>query len=368
MKTIMLLIALLSLALSASAASFRVAKDGIATYNEVQPAVNAAAAGDTIFIAASSAYYAGFNVDRRLVLYGAGTDTIPGQATIINGVVEIQGTADSTELSSVWITASNIASGTDSLSAVLRIHSGALTVRIGRCIMENTYNSNTISSGGWVGRGATASFTDCGFWLSYNNNAAQRYCLSLTGNSPSCQVDVINCGFSVTSTSQSYFYGIATGGNSNVLTVRHAIFDNCRAIGGSAVGSVQNSISESLETFNVNGNVTTSYCAAPTGYVPAGVGNIVFNSTDFVNLVSGQPKRSNFHLSPSSALANAGNPIAPPDEDGSRADIGIYGGQTPYVEFGLPDFPVVLELEVPASVPQNGALHVGSRGRVGPGN
>jgi len=112
-------------------------------------------------------------------------------------------------------------------------------------------------------------------------------------------------------------------------------------------------------------NLSFNYCASQ-GAVPPGIGNIAIVGGEFLNLVSGDPRLSNYHLSSNSTLRDAGNPLSPPDRDGSRADIGIYGGQNPYNEFGIPDFPFVTELNVSPTVPQNGVLWIGSRGRVGP--
>ena len=368
MKTVILIALIVSVSLSSEAATFRVAKDGIATYSEVQPAIYAATAGDTIYVAASPARYQGFSVDRRLVIYGAGTDTIPGQATIVDGIVRIFDTADSTELNSTWLSggpASNIDSG----RALLIIHSGSLSVRISRCYIENIYGASAEVAGAWIGSDATATFIDCGFWLNSNGGSWEHSCILMTSWNPGCQVSIFNCAFVLSQGNPSYF-GISSRIASNTLAIRHCIFDNCNGVGGSAVGTMQNSASPYAQTSLVGGalNMAASYCSS-MNYLPYGSGNFALTGAPFANHVPGSLRRSDYHLSANSVLHNTGNPLCCNDlEDGSQADIGIYGGQTPFVQFGIPDFPVVLELEVPASVPQNGVLHIGSRGRVGPGN
>ena len=77
---------------------------------------------------------------------------------------------------------------------------------------------------------------------------------------------------------------------------------------------------------------------------------------------------ADYHLISGSMLTDAGNPSSPFDLDGSTADIGLYGGQHPYVDGGVPDYPFAVQVEVPYSAPLNGTMRIWGRGRVGPGN
>jgi hypothetical protein len=163
------------------------------------------------------------------------------------------------------------------------------------------------------------------------------------------------------------------GSTGSTAAVRNCLAQSALGYGffysGSGGGTIENSIlllPSGLPFVTAAPGFAVSYCAT-TGVIPVGPGNITVASADFVWFADWDPFRSDYHLAQSSALRDAGDPITPPDLDGSRADIGLFGGQTPFVYFGLPDFPVVIGLEVPVSVPQNGILHIGSRGRVGQG-
>jgi hypothetical protein len=109
--------------------------------------------------------------------------------------------------------------------------------------------------------------------------------------------------------------------------------------------------------------MTFSYCGFQTN-LQSGTGNILCSPTDFVNLNFSSPRTSNYHLSPTSVLRDAGNPTVF-DVDSTRSDIGIYGGLNPMVDNGTPAFPFVSELDVPMVVPQSGAVRFYVRGVIG---
>lgn len=361
-----LLLLLLAMVSATNAALISVAKDGIAQYNEVQPAINAASAGDTIFVAASSASYAGFTVDRPLTIIGAGTDTLVGKSTIVVNVCTIEATADNSSLQSIWFRSSvGAPDGAQEGANVVRIRRGASNVRLADCYIENTgVGAPNIWQGCvWVDTAVTAIFDGCVF-DNYPSGSTGGYDMGVMlwnlGGIGGLQLNVTNCIFI------GFDSGIQFGTSATLLSVRHCIFDVVMALNGNGgVGSAENCY------FNNNGTnsqgTSVRYCAFRITN-PGGEGNVVAPITSLVNFDDSDARHSNYHLSQGSVLLNAGNPIAPPDQDGSRADIGVYGGQTPYHEFGFPNFPIVTELEVPTFVPQNGVLRFGARGRIGQGN
>jgi hypothetical protein len=85
-------------------------------------------------------------------------------------------------------------------------------------------------------------------------------------------------------------------------------------------------------------------------------------------MVTNDARASDYHLAVGSNLIDAGNPGSLGDLDMTPADIGNYGGQHPYVDGGVPDYPFAVQLAVPYSAPLNGTMRVAGRGRVGPGN
>jgi hypothetical protein len=160
----------------------------------------------------------------------------------------------------------------------------------------------------------------------------------------------------------------------STLTVRHSIF-TCTGTGNhlpfftEAAGVVENCAF--LAASGTQGwancpNLSFSYCGW-SQTAPPGATHLQTTAAAFMNLSYADARASDFHLAPGSNLMDAGNPGSPDDLDGSRADIGIYGGQHPYVEGGVPDYPFAVQVEVPFSAPLNGTMRIWGRGRVGPG-
>lgn len=361
-----LLLLLFAMVSATNAALISVAKDGIAQYNEVQPAINAALEGDTIFVAASSTSYAGFTVDRPLTIFGAGSDTLAGRYTKVNSACVVEANADGSSIQSIWFQSSNYSTpGIGESSSVIRMRRGAYNLLIKDCFVENTFTGQQMYWQGcvWVDTAVTAILDGCVF-DNYPSGSTSGGDVGIIlwnlGGSGSIQLVVTNCIFIGDD------FGIQYGPAATLLTVRHCVFDPANALQVGGTSSLENSFCWASGAVGSPGTAVR-YCAFRVTS-PGGEGNFVAPSSNLVGIVHNDARHSNYHLSQGSTLINAGNPIAPPDVDGSRADIGVYGGQTPYSEFGFPNFPIVTELEVPASVPQNGVLRFGARGSIGEGN
>jgi len=359
MKTILSFLAVALLAGFTCAATHYVDINGHAPYTQVQPAIDAASAGDTIVVGTGYGYQ-GFTVDRRLVIIGAGTSTITTEGTRIGGIVTITDTADSTELQGLWIIAS-ANSSTDSLAAVLCIRSGALGVFVWRCFVENTNNSG----GGYV---------SC-FFLGYQSTAQFSQCVAKASGASGSGFRTSRSGWVMTlvscilATRDDVIYVTGSG----VIHANHSVLTSLISSNVLNITPCNGSFANSAIMYSGGspywgylGSVVLSYCAA-NGAAPPGTGNIVCSAADFVNLASYTDPRSNdYHLSAGSVLRDAGDSTQF-DLDSTRADIGVYGGMHPFVESGAPDYPFVLDVDVPTSVPQNGAVRVYARGRIGPG-
>lgn len=338
------------------AAVLRVARDGTAPYSEVQQAINVAAPADTIVIAPGWGY-SGFLVDRQLVIFGAGTEDTTNTATRIEGDVSILNTADGTQLWSVWIIGNHTGLG-DSTAAV-KILSGATGVQIARCFIDGSSSAFGVFLGNYSSVQIRQTTLISGYGVIANQGGAAG------------AAHVESCLF----VGQFPFDG---GSGSTRLTYEQCVLDaysqNASGFSTPAFGSVTNCVAlGNWRCFNCPQeapNLSFTYCAS-TGTPPPGIGNIPLTEGsgyyNFVNRSGNNPHRSDYHLRPESALNHAGDPLTF-NHDSTRADIGIYGGQNPYVDKGTPVIPVVSQLEVPSSVPQNGTLHIGARGRVGPGN
>ncbi len=349
----------LVLVTSVSATILRVSHATPGTYNTITAAITAAAATDTITVAASPYTYDAFTVDKPLTIIGAGTDTTVGEATI-TGYINVNSEADGSVLEGLWVQGYQVYnSGGYYGTATLCIWTSASKIVVTNCFFELARYEYPENSAAVVMPNASVSFERCGFWTIWSYPYATEYGVLLSvGDS----VNIQNCVFS------NSHYSIAGGdAASSVLSVSHCVFQDNRngvAIASDARGNIENSVCTNGRLISGT-NASVSYCAQSDTVLPPGIGNIRLPEGSFVNLVYGNPRLSDFHLAAGSTLINAGNPGSTLDRDGSRADIGVYGGPSPYDPRGVPDFPFVLSLIVPPSVPQNSTLGITATGRVG---
>ncbi len=352
------LIALFSLILFFSvseAAIFRVATGGAQLYAQVQLAITAASSGDTILV--FPGIYNGFIVNRRLVVMGAGTSDL-GEGVKITSPVEVNDAADSTELRSLWIR-TNLYTGYDSTSSSLLIHSGATEILVWRCFLDNAI-AGTPARCAFAGNGTTTQWVQSVFWTSAGSGTGLTIKNSSTASVTSCAFSSVGIGIE--------------GPSGTFISARHCVFSSSlsfQPIVTQAFCTAENCafMSSSSITYSTGPSVGYYYCAG-TSPTPPGATNFATTSAAFQNLVNNNPRTSNYYLSAASNLRDAGRPDSlsgPPDLDSTRADIGIYGGLHPYVDGGIPDYPFMLRLDAPITVPQDGVMRIWARGQVGPG-
>lgn len=364
MKTIMFILALLLGMYAAQAEILKVASNGTQQYSQISAAIGAASPSDTVLVLGGG--YSGFVVDKKLVLIGAGTGVGIGEGVLINGTVEVLDNADSTELRSLWIRSNPANGSSDSLGAVLRIRSGATKVFVWRCFVENYSSSPSGVTTCWAGVNSQAEFVQCTFWgsdvadASGGNGVLYRSGSNLTLQS--CVFANIERGI--------HAFSATTGAS---CLVSHCVFttenSNLYPVSGAIAGVAENCaiMSESGYSNLYTSGISYSYCAY-SNQAPPGATHVAATPAAFVNLVLADARASDYHVAGGSVVQDAGNPMSPFDLDGSRADIGIYGGQHPYVDGGVPDYPFAVQVEVPYSAPLNGTMRIWGRGRVGPGN
>ncbi len=344
------------------AAVLKVASDGTQPYNQISAAIAAASPNDTLVVMGGG--YTGFTVDKKLVIIGAGTGMGIGEGVQVSGIVTVLDAADSTELRSLWIRAS-ANSSQDSLASVLRIRSGATRIFVWRCFIENYYTTwNTACC--WVGIGASADFVQCYFWYSGQSNSGAAYGLAYRSNATitltSCAI--VNCEHLLHS------YSTTTGASAQVS---HCLITTKSTLqvpfSGAITGVAENCVffAEPGWGQSYGGSMSYSYCGY-SAVAPPGATHVATLAAHFVNFQYEDARGADYHLISSADLIDAGNPSSPFDLDGSTADIGMYGGQHPYVEGGVPDYPFAVQVEVPYSAPLNGTMRIWGRGRVGPGN
>jgi len=359
MRTVLCIIMMVALFSQGEAAVLRVGLDGASPYQTVQAAVDAASSGDTVVVAPGLGY-ASFSVTKRVLVVGAGTSTLAGEFSRIDGTVTITGEADSTELRGLWIRAQVV--WMDSMAGALQIRSGAQGIKARRCFLENIAGGTTnitacLSVGSWV----TVTCIQCVLQSSGSPNSR-----GITGeNKEQWHVVLNSCAV----------VGSAHGVSAWHITSCAVSLDHCIFSGAvdskpfnttSLAGTIENSVFLYDGTSNWGPGTLFYNYSAFSSAPPAGTGNIAADSTALVALNFGNARLSDYHLSATSVCRDSGNPAGAPDLDGSRSDRGIYGGQHPYVDGGVPDFPFAVGLEVPANVPRDGVLPIWCRGRVGP--
>ena len=307
-------------------------------------------------------------VPHRLVIIGSGTGTGIGEGSLVNGLVSVEEAADSTELRSLWIVA-NVASGSvDSLATVVRIHSGADKVFIWRCLIENYA---TAGGAGFVflGESTNTEISQCVFWSSVDLDGTGQKGILQRGMSSMTLVStaIINVEDPIVK------YGSNAGASATVshclFTARNSNIYPCQTDGTAILENCVFFINSGAISYTGGAGVTYSYCAYSAGEAaPPGATHVECDSTSFLNMNVENFRSADYHLAPGSVLEDAGNPGSPFDLNGSSADIGLFGGQHPYVEDGVPDYPFAVQVEVPYSAPLNGTMRIWGRGRVGPGN
>ena len=364
MKTLGLVLVLALLVSVSSAEILKVASDGTQPYSQISDAIAASTSSDTILVMGGG--YTGFTVPHRLIIIGAGTGVGVGEGVLVNGFVAVEDAADSTELRSLWIKASYANSIADSLAAPLRIHSGAERVFIWRCFVENL-SATTGTAQLWVGNGTSTDIVQSVFWMSGETDITGHNGIHQRGSSTLSIVSCafVGCDYVITR--------IGTNPGASV-TVTHSLFTGSGgtiyACGTNGAGVIENCaylVNVGTISYTGGAGVTYSYCAS-NGALPPGATHIACATTDFVNFYSTDARAADYHLAEVSVLRDAGSPGSPDDLDGSPADIGIYGGQNPYVDGGIPDYPFAVQVKVPYSAPLNGTMRIWGRGRVGPGN
>jgi len=116
------------------------------------------------------------------------------------------------------------------------------------------------------------------------------------------------------------------------------------------------------------GGTGWSYNASTT-ITPQGSNTLLLANDPFVNYdetanyIYGN---SDLHLANGSPCIDAGDP-AILDLDGSRSDMGIYGGPTPHVDGGAPNYPFTIAFDVPSSMTAGQQLPIQATGRIGAG-
>ena len=298
---------------------------GIGQFNNLQAAHDAAASSDTLYVIPSGVAYAAITLTKKLTIYGAGFEspqpTMP--VSLISGTMIFDPGSNGSQLQgfgygngfSVLINTSDILIKRNKIWYITVNQGNSGTV-----IIQNFISSNFK----WLGDGTPKGLTvnsDNEVFLSNNIfQGADRF--AIAANTPSVTIMLINNVFSSVGPYGGHIY---VSQKLDIANSNHL---------------VQNNIFESESE-----NLTYMYNNISTNSLPSGNGNIsnVSLSDIFIN------SDNDFHLKPSSPAIGSGL---------NGVDMGIYGGDTPFIDGGYPDMPVIYFLDVPLNANQKDGLNV----------
>lgn len=358
-----ILLFLFAIGLTASFATIRTVSnnpDRPAQFTNVDAAIAAAVAGDTIYVHGSQFTYPDFSVTKRLVLIGAGYNSNNqfNQPTRVNAIYLNRDTGLQNSNGSVitgFLVTSQIRNngnpGVDNIT-----------------IFRNNISTIYIYNPGFSGVYGTG-------WIIYNNlvfsiTGGSGGATSTSSSNITIQNNLIGGSISGFSLSSILIDHNVFQGSDNLSTVFYATITNNIFIRttGTIFGANVTS-----NTFNNNlSNLTTISTISPTnnfvGASNSGAGNFVAVDPLFVNVTNLNTYASTFdyRLQASSTIRNAGT-------DGT--DLGIYGGTRPFPSGGasgsgfdtsaLPPIPQVTEVNILNATLQPGTpLNVNVKARV----
>jgi hypothetical protein len=355
MKTLIgFTIALLCLALSASATVRYVSAYGGGDYTTLSAAYTAAVSGDTILIGPGTYSEGTLTSSKRLAWIGAGWD----QSKVT--------------FSSYFAVSTTAANG--SLVEGLRIESGGSytiwlannvdSVTVRRCLIKSTYSYASVLQA----QGGRLYVEDC-----ILIQGGQYSFMVLT---PSAASLFRGCVFAWSPSTGNYACFDNTYGTAGTLEIYNCVFLNQYKIfnltsGAQPVIAVNNIFYDwrASPTFGTYpGASTFDYNASSTITAP-GTNTIEITDDPFVYYdedANYEEGVSDLHLVPESGLIDTGHPeLQDPDE--TRSDFGAYGGPHPLVDNGVPIYPWAVDIILtPNLVGQGTDVNATAVGRIGP--
>lgn len=286
--------------------------NGIGDFTTLQDAHDSASNGDTLYVYPSGTAYAGITVSKTLSIFGVGfeLEANPGyQATPltskIDGTITFQAGSEN-----------SIIEGINGSTCTVDIETNNILIKRNRLQRISIQSVDGLFGILILNNKITGSGSPPLIYLNTSNS----------------EIYIVN-NILIAPIGGSSWYSISLGGSNNTYFITHNVLRGAYAI---------NSNSSNLVTVKNNiiiyGNVGAftpesiiSYNMSNSYQVPAGNGNIrnVNMSTVFVD------ESSDFHLLTGSPAIGAG-------ENG--ADMGAYGGDTPFIDGGIPGLPSIYEL------------------------
>lgn len=366
MKTFMIIVAALLFfcGTAADAAIRYVSQTGAGSYTLPSSAFTAAVAGDTILI--GPGYFvegSNISVNKRCVWIGAGWD----QTNIyLSGVLfNFNSSAGSgTSIEGVRITSSS------SSVCLYSTTNGADSITARRCLLVGGSGQNTVT---WTSTSAGRLFLEDCILINY-----YQYANAMDG--PRSGGVIRNCVL-VSNITVSNGNGWAIG-SANAYTGSLEVY-NCTFLnwddifsmpaGSPAAVIINNAAYDftggTASWGTIAGSSVIDYNASPATPAAPGTNPLVIAANPFVNYdpaanyVIGT---TDLHLVGGSNLIDGGNPGLL-DVDGSRSDVGVYGGPRPLIDNGVPNYPWAVNIvNTPNVAGQGTPVNATAIGRVGP--
>lgn len=382
MKRVILTAFLLGLCADLFGKIITVDANGGGDYETIQAATAASTtqAGDTILVMPGEYFCTAttgvITVSKKLFIIGSGYAPVANGGTRIvdvkgDGIFDLQGTSDGTHISGFRMEAKgkavNLQSGADKV--VIENNFLILSSNQTYIIYINTAQTDTIRSNILIYSGTDSWYKGYGIYLSSTTNVV--VCNNLLSNLSYAFSDQNNC----TNTKVlnniflhlgSYYYnGIYLYGSS--IFAANILMNSSDNYCGIYDASSGNAAISNNCFFNLTGGNQGSKGVSP---VEADPNFKNFSSNDVFNATSLEDKEYDFHLNTTSPCIDAGiTGSAYLDKDGSRNDIGMYGGPYPFNnDLGIPTIPEVISILVtPTSVSPSGTITVKATGRIGSG-
>ena len=282
-------------------------------YSTVQAAIDAANNDDIIYVYPSNTAYAGFNVNKRLKIYGVGWQgtTASIRKTMISSDITMQAGAENSVISGFQCTVINNTTVTGSV-----IFENCVLNYLGFSYPGNDYGNYFMTGCKIIGA------SPWNWWL---ESISQQTGLTIT-----------NCIF-IGNARLAYNIGSNLTIHNSYIQTSTTLFQST-----SSIPNIRNSY---IIATGYTNNASTFPSDAVIAYNMSSTALFPTGTTNQNNIPLSSVFDSLFHPLPGSPAIDAGDPaVEYNDLDGSRNDIGAFGGPCPFDENGYTTLPTITDI------------------------
>jgi len=355
------------IAVQASAKVWVVNADGTGNFITLTAAIGSAASGDTIFVAPGGYVESPPVTSKTLTVLGMGfsSDSTATWSIILNSTLYL---GIGSVLSGLELRGpANPLIELDTNSTIEKCHllvsanKTGIQANYNLCVVrQNIIQASTMGSSGVV-LGYTGSSTSSGWGSGWGatvlNNLIYNFYNAIIVVGGADAIIANNVILANGSTAISFYSPSGAG------SFVGKVFSNICIDGGGAGGNPIVLPGTYYCAYNdVWGNINNTLPSFDVGSISSNPEFVNYSST--AGYVYGT---SNLHLAAGSPCIDAGEPnVGNNDRDGSRNDMGIYGGPEMFDDSGTPIYPCVIDVIVsPYAAPLNGTITIKALGRIG---